>query len=352
MPWAKGTADDFMDFLRKIRDYASGAIDPGTDPDFTDGSGPVDSANQWTVLVNGAGMTNIPGSGFATDGEVYLMGPGSDPDDEIVVGFKTYRNAGANIFGFKMRGFTAFNDALSWDTLPGVSPEVHAAFDDASFTIWIWVNNRRIMAAARIGTTDILIHLGFIQQFGTRSQYPYPLLICGSAVDTSISFQTNNFAHSCAPDPCDNGAYIRWVDGTWQEISNYSGTSAQRGTARNSTNYCMWPQRNPMSSLEGDVSSASEISEDGLFEGFSTGSGIYISSSEIGAHALFPTLIVTSADQNAVIGRIDGLYVVFGLGLVKGDTLTDNSQSPALVHDVFGNTWRSEPVDFFAVRRD
>ena len=237
-------------------------------------------------------------------------------------------------------------------TLPGVSPEAHAAFDDASFTIWIWVNNRRIMAAARIGTTDILIHLGFIQQFGTRSQYPYPLLISGSAVDTTISFQTNHFGHSCVPDPCDNGAYLRWVDGTWQEVSNYSNSNGNRATARSATGYCMWPQRQPMTSLEGDSSDASSYSEDGIFESFNTGSGTYISPSEINAHAMFPTVIVTNTTQNAVIGRIDGLFVVFGLGLVKGDTLTDSSESPALVHDVFGNTWRSEPVDFFAVRRD
>lgn len=352
MAWAKGSADDFIDFLRKVRDYASGSIDPLTDPDFDDGSGVVPSDEQWTVLVNGALMTNIPGSGMATDGEVYLMGPGSDPDDEIIVGFKTYRNVGANIFGWKLRGFTAFDDALDWDTLPGLSPESRAAFDDASMTIWIYVNARRIIAVARIGTTDILVHMGFIQQFGTRQQYPYPLLISGSVVNTTISFQDNHFGQSCLPDPCDNGAYLRWVDGTWQEVANYSGTSAQRGSARVSTGFVCWPHRQPMTSEDGNLTGPRDISEDAFFEGFNTGSAPYMSSSEIDAYALFPCTIMTNTTQNALIGRVDGLYVSFGLGLIKGDTITDSSESPPVVYDMFGNTWRTEPIDFFGIRRE
>jgi len=352
MPWAKGTADDFIDFLRKVRDFASGSLDPLTDPDFDDGSGVVPSAEQWIVLTNGAGMTNIPGSGFATDGEVYLQGPGSDPSDEIIVGFKTYRNAGANIFGWKMRGFTAFDDGLDWDTLPGLSPQVLAAFDDASFTIYIWVNARRIMALARIGTTDILVHLGFIQQFGTRNQYPYPLLIGGSVVDDTISFQTNHFGHSCMPDPCGLGAQLRWVDGTWQEVNNFTGTSAFRNQARESTGYVMWPQRDPVTSADGSVIGSQDISENGIFENFNSGTAPYVSSSEIDAHTLFSCVLASNLPAPAAIGRVDGLFTMFGLGLIKGDTLTDSSESPAVVYDVFGNTWRSEPPDFFAIRRE
>ncbi len=350
--WAKGTADDFIDFLRKVRDFASGAIDPLSDPDFTDGSGAVPSSDQWIVLANGAGMPGVPGSGAATDGEVYLQGPGSDPDDEIIVGFKTYRNTGANIFGWKLRGFTAFDDALDWDTLPGLSPESHAAFDDAAFDIWIWVNARRIMALARIGTTDILVHSGFIQQFGTRQQYPYPLLVSGSVVNATTTFQDNNFGQSCIPDPCESGAYLRWVDGTWQEVNNYLGNSAQRGTARASTGYVMWPQRQPMTSAEGNVEGPLPISEDSVFEQFNTGQAPYVSPSEIGAYALFPCTLMSDSPQPALIGRVDGLFVTFGLGLIKGDTVTDSSDSPATVYDVFGNTWRTEPPDFFGIRRE
>lgn len=348
MAWATGTADDFIDFLRKLRDYASGAIDPGSDPDFTDGV-VVPSSDQWIVLPNGGDMPAIPGSGFATDGEVYLQGPGSDPSDEIVVGIKTYRNAGANIFGWNQRGFTGFNTSSDWDSLPGRSPDVLTALDDAAFDFFMYVNNRRIMAVARIGTTDILIHLGFIQQYGTRNQYPYPLLIAGSARSTAVSFQTNTYAQSCLPDPCENGAQLRWVDGTWSHFRNYTGTSDQRALARTSTGNVLWPQRNSSTSASGTESTSNVISEDALFEQFSTGSSLYISPAEVDLYPIFPSTLMT---ESAIVGRVDGLFTVYGLGLVKGDTFTDSSESPPVTYDVFGNTWRSEPLDFFAIRRE
>jgi len=348
MAYAIGTATDFMDLLRKLRDYAAGSLDPAVHPDFTDGV-EVPLGERWTVLTNGGSQPNIPGSGFATDGEVYLEGPGSDPADQIIVGFKTYRNSGANIWGWEMRGYTAFNNVLDWDTMPGVSPSCYAAFDDASMDIWLYANARRIMAIARIGTSDVLVHLGFIQQFGTRNQYPYPLLITGSTDGTSRSFQTNNFGHSCLPDPCNNGAYIRWVDGTWQEANNYATSNQDRGEARTASGYVFWPHRNPVSNADGNASGSAAYNEDTIFETFSTGTAPYISSTGIDAHALFPC---TLANSNALIGRVDGVFAVFGFGLVTGDTLTDNSESVPVVYDVFANTWRSEPVDYFAVRRE
>lgn len=349
MAWAKGTADDFVDFLRKFRDFATGALDPLSDPDFTDGSGVVPSGEVWSDLGVGAGESAIPGSGMATDGLLYLQGQGSDPDDEIVVAVKTYRNVGNNVFGWDLRGFTAFNAALTFDTMPGVSPSCFAAFDDAAFDIWLYANARRLMAVARIGTTDILIHAGFIQQFGTRSQYPYPLLIGGSVSGITINFQANHFGQSCFPDPCDNGGQLRWIDGTWQEIANYANSSAQRSSARIATGYTVWPHRNPTTNADGNETIGAAGNEDALFEQYATGSSVLISSAEINAYPRFPSVLMNSS---ALIGRIDGLHTVFGLGLIKGDTLTDASESPPAIYDVFGNTWRTEPVDFFAIRRE
>lgn len=348
MAYAIGTATDFMDLLRKLRDFAAGTLDPTVHPDFTDGV-QVPIGERWTILTNGGSQPNIPGAGFATDGEVYMEGPGSDPADQIIIGFQTYRNAGANIFGWRMRGYTAFNNNLDWNTMPGVSPTCYAAFDDASMDIWLYANARRIMACARVGTSDVLVHLGFVQQFGTRNQYPYPLLITGSVSGTGSSFQTNTFAQSCLPEPCSNGAFLRWVDGTWQECNSYSGSSDDRNDARVTTGYTFWPNRNPVGNADGNEGGSAGYNEDTIFETFSTGTAPYISSTEISAHALFP---VTLANSNALIGRIDGLFSVFGFGLVTGDTLTDNSESVPVVYDVFANTWRTEPVDFFAIRRE
>jgi hypothetical protein len=334
-----------MDFLRKFVAFATGALDPTSDPDFSDGSGPVPSSDQWVQLVNGASMPDIPGSGMATDGEVYLMGPGSDPDDEIIVGIKTYRNAGNNTFGWELRGFTQFNDALTWDTLPGVSPSAFAAYDDATFDCYFWVNARRIMALARIGTVDILVHLGFIQQFGTRSQYPYPLLITGAQISTAFNFQASTFGQSSIPDPCQNGAFLRWVDGSWLMFRNYQGTDANRGNARLGDGNVMWPHRDPAVARQNYTNFGSES---GLFEAFGIG-GTQVSFNEIDAYGLHQVCLLNSTQA---IGRIDGLFFPPGAGLTTGDTLTDNSESPPKVYDVFKNCWRGEQIDYYAILRE
>lgn len=346
MAWAKGTATDFIDFLRKLGDYASGVIDPASDPDINEGE-QVPLADRWEIQTNGALQPDLPVSGFATDGELYLIGPGSDPADQIVVGFKTYRNAGNNIFGWEIRGYTQFNDTLDFTSMPGTSPSCFAAFDDAAFDCYFWVNARRIMALAVVGTAPILVHAGFVQQFGTRSQWPYPLMVSGSQDGNDQNFQANHFGQSCLPDPCLLGCQLRWVDGSWVPIRHYTSDNSQRSQARETSGgFKIWPQRDA-TTTDGAVSET-EGNEETLFEQFST-TGMQISSSEIDSYPLFPC-IIHSATQLAA--RIDGLFVAGGIGLTTGDTITDSSTSPPKIYDVFSNTWRTETIDFFAILRE
>lgn len=303
----------------------------------------------WTNLGVGAGESAIPATGSATDGELYLQGPGSDPTDQIVVGFSTYRNVGNNVYGMKISGYTAFNNTLNFSTMPGytqnasaVPTPAYAAFSDSSFSAWFWVNNRRIMLVARIGTYDVLVYAGFFMQYGTRSQYPYPLLVSGSVQDMTYNLLQNNFGASCLPDPGPTGAYFRWIDGSWQLINHYNSNSSSRSQSYNVPTYSVWPLRDP--TVLADASEvAFSYNEDTLFETFNS-TNSQISSSEIGSYPMFPGVILAS---NQLVGQLDGLYVIPGLGLTPGDTVSDGTYT----YDVFHNTYRSEAADFFVVRR-
>lgn len=341
MAYASGTCTDWIDFLRKLKGYAAGTVDPATDPEITGGI-IVPVADRWTVLTLGGGMTALPGSGSATDGEFYLQGPGSDPADAIIVGFKSYRNAGNSIYGVKLKGYAAYDNTLTFDTMPGALPTpACVALGNASFNVWFWVTGRRIMALARIGTVDVLLHAGFIQQFGTRGQYPYPLMIAGSVIDTTWNTNQNNFGQSCLPEPCQNGASIRWVDGTWQKLDAFAGTSATRGFAKTTLTYAIWPLTN--TTTTDNAEAVTTDNEDLLFGSFSS-TGRQLSNSEISAYAMFPC-ILHKVDQ--LIGQIEGLYACPGLGLNSGDTFNDGTYT----YDVFKNTWRNEAVDFYCIRR-
>lgn len=341
MAYASGTVPNFIDFLRKLRGYAAGTVDPATDSEITSGI-IVPTGDRWSVLSLGGGMTALPSSGSATDGEFYLQGQGSDPADQIIIGFQSYRNVGNAIFGFRMKGYSAYNNLLNFFNMPGVSPQTQVALSNASFRCWFWVTSRRIMAVCRVGTTDILFHSGFILQLGTRSQYPYPLMIAGSVMDETFNTAQNNFGQSSLPDPCNAGCYLRWVDGTWQQVRHYQNQDPNRGQARvTGDQYAIFPQREVTAD---DGSTTDQVdNEDTLFEQF-TSTGRQVSSSEIGAYPLLPCLF-HSATQ--LIGQIDGLYMVPGLGLNSGDTISDGT----FTYDVFKNTWRSETADFYCIRR-
>lgn len=346
MAWAQATAADYIDMLRLLTAFATGTVNAHTAGGaWIDGtSGVVSTSDRWTQLTNGSLQPSLPGSGSATDGELYLQGQGSSGTDQIIIGMQTYRNAGNNVFGIRNAGYTAFDNTLAFGTMPGLSILARVALADVSFNCFFWVNSRRIIVAARIGTTDILWNMGYILPFGTASQYPYPLLITGSVQDDSYNFQQNNFGQSCMPDPCPAGASIRWVDGTWQAIQHYNNNTATRSTAISGAGanpYVFWPLRDNTTSDGAETDNTG--SEIAVFQLYSSVTEI-VSNSQINAFPLYPVVL---ENANQLIGQMDGLYVVPGQGLSAGDTITVGSDT----YDVFHNTWRTEFPDFFVMKR-
>jgi len=344
MAWAQATANDWIDMLRLLTSFATGGVNAHTaGGKWIDGtSGVVGSTDVWTQLSNGGLQPSLPGSGSATDGELYLQGQGSSGTDQIIVGMQTYRNVGNNVFGIKLQGYTAFDNTLAFATMPGVSPTTFTALANVSFNCFFWVNARRIMVAARIGTTDVFFTFGYMLPFATANQYPYPLFITGSVQDVTYNFQQNNFGQSCFPDPCPNGCYFRWVDGTWISVIHYSSNNASRPSALNNTNPYLWYPLRDNTTGDGTENDGTG-SELNLFGGYSATS-VIVSPSQIGAYPLYPVILV---NPNQLIGQVDGMYVVPGQGLSAGDTVTVGSDT----YDVFHNTWRTEFPDFFCIKR-
>jgi len=340
MAWATGTADDFIDLLRQLEDYATGGSPAGMSAGTT-----VGGSDQWTTLDN-----TLPGSGFATDGELYMQGPGSDPADEIMVRFSTYREPLNNIWGWKMSGATGYDSGLTWDEQPG-SPAlgVYTPFDDVSMTYHFRVNGRRMICVAQCGSINMGVYLGFVQQFSTRGQYPYPLLIAGSTRTNVWNFQTNHFGVSSMPDPSGQSAYLRWVDGSWLQVANYESSSeSDRSEAKDqrTSTVVVWPNHFTLDHPNGTVSGA--YGEGSFFTTHVSGSTEVLTPGGNGVTPVIPACLYSGT---SIIARVDGMYVTQDLGLATGDTLTDSSSSPVRVYDVIANTWRTEACDFYALLR-
>lgn len=349
MAFAIGTATDFIDAARKLRDFADGTIDPGVHADFTAG-GQVPVGQRWTVETNGGGQPTLPASGNATDGEVYLTGPGGG-SDQIYVRYRTYRDVGSSVFNWELRGATDFLSTELFEDQTNSSAAVYYALANSSMNVWFFVNGFRIMAVMQSGSVFTCMYMGFIQQFATSLQWPYPLFIGGSANIQLRSISDNNYGHSCIPDPAQDAGQIRWADGNWFDVSNYSGSGGTRNRLRGRN---IWPYTSPQitgpDSSNGNHSPNTDLYSIPIWSNFG-GSSPRISSSFTGSETCFPCLVAfdTADPQAGAFGELDGIFAVFGeSGLSAGDTLTINAET----YIVFTNTWRTEFADYFAVKRE
>jgi hypothetical protein len=297
-------------------------------------------AVRWRSLPTPSTETGIPGSGLASGCTAYVQGPGSNNADQIIVGLQTYSTSGAGIYGFQLKGFSAYNQQETYNTMPGRSTGVNVSLNNATFNCWFWCNGRRWMAAARIGSVDVFLYAGFILQFGTRSQYPYPLVVAGQMATQAYAYSENDYGNAGLPDPGPGNCYFRWVDGTWQVIQHYTSTTL--GSATNTNDPSVWPVRDTSANDGAEVSNASD--EDSFWYQYSAGTQ-QMSSTEIATYPILPCLL---HGPTRLIGQFDGLYVNPGLSLNPGDTLTDPS---ANVYDVFHMGWRTQANNFFCVLR-
>lgn len=299
-------------------------------------------AVRWRSLPTPTSETGIPGSGLVAGSTAYLQGPGSNNADQMIVGFQTYASAGAGVFGFGIKGYTAYNQQETFATMPGRSTLTHnVSLNNSTFNCWFWCNGRRFMAAARIGSTDVFMHSGFPLQYSTRSQYPYPLLIAGMVTNQTYVFNENDFGNAGLPDPGPNICSIRWVDGTWQTIQHYTGTSVSSPGHTTSNDPSIWPLADSTTADGSDQNQT--FNEDTLFFQAAPANP-QISSTELTSYPLFPCII---HGPSRLIAQIDGLYVVPGLSINPGDTISDGTNT----YDVFHNGWRTQANNFFCVLR-
>ena len=349
MAFAVGTATGFIDMLKKLRDYAIGTLDPtgtmGDEADFSAG-GAVPTAQQWVVEEE-----TIPESGNASDGEVFLRGPGGGADN-IFLNIQTYRDTG--LFNWGIRGALGYSTADDYDTQLQSSPEVNFALLNSSMDVWFHVNGRRIVAVAQIGSNYTAMYGGFINQYATSAQYPYPMMVGGSVTGRAVPATTSSYAQSCMPDPCVNGAQIRWADGTWYTINNYTGGGATRQKVSTNSR-AIWPYASPTVTAavhsQGNHILSTDFDHADIWGFAASASSPRLSSTFTGERTIYPCAVVFDgvAPANIVVGELDGMFAVYG---EPGDTNESTLTIGGDTYRVWENTWRTEPFDWFAVKQE
>lgn len=339
------------------------------------------STQNWTVNRNVASSTStirydtIAGGGGTQvlEREIQLQGPGNAGTDEIYLGIMEVRDTGAGSFNWAIAGFTGYGSGLDWSAQPGfshVSPDEIAAFTpltNGAIECWFHVTPRHLKGITRIGSTYNNFYAGFLNTFGTPAEYPYPLFVSGCSTKWNESFGSSGVRQSGL---CDPGAYtgsggntqgpagVRWFDGSWQSIRNwtFNGTSrsvqkflniAPCGTITNDNGAI--PPEDKIANASSTTEWSAIIPDTGnpgspvqnLFPADDSGGNQTVLIPNV-LHTVFPSL--------QIMGELDGVLWASTLGnnIVSQDRVIVGG----IYYRAFQNCNRTDPFAFCILRED
>lgn len=327
MAYTTGTATDYKDLLAKLVTFLTTTLPSG---------------ERWLCSGDDGRFTQ------STEDELIIKGPGSGTD-EIFVGIQTY--SGTGYYNWKMAGFTGYSSGATFANQSGCTQGrwPRMLLSNGTIPYWFVGNGRRFIVVAKIGGIYEACYLGFALPYGLPSQFPYPLVIGGSAMATDVSNEVSSSQeshHRAFIDPAGD------TEGVCTNVPDYQGDYATlkilHGTSwikvmNRSSNYgryfnVVWPYIHGMNST-GDPTHADYY-------------GKFFKKCEKnidGSYPVFPTVIILSNPSNNIFGEFQGCFAVPKGGdslLSSEDTLTIGSDT----YVVFQNTFRTGVEEFWALK--
>jgi hypothetical protein len=299
MPIQQDTATDYLDLLNRLVAFATGL-----------------AANPWVVMRNTLGGTIA-----APTGEVILKGVGSAGTDQIFVGIQPFANSTADYYNWRLAGFTGFDNSLAWSAQPGVMQNVFLTLWNAPIPYTFVGNGRRLIVIAKISTFQMIAYLGFINQYASPAQYPYPLAIGGNLAEGqepagnstawrwSVPDNTNhNFPHSNSVNTFGVPANtyqlrLRSPAGVWLALR-----AADNGSYGD---FNIWPFSGGMGNLQQNLGPTAQS-------------------------PILPLILYDTTPE--VYGEFDGVAATSGQNIGAEDLLTVGTDNWFVVQDVFRTT--------------
>jgi len=201
------------------------------------------------------------------DRDVVLEGTVSTGDTPIIGFASVMGESGAlDRYSIAMFGMTAFNPALALTAQPNIGPLAWTAGTSSGAQLniteevaegnswWISVTGRRVYGCVRgnvAGETDSYhtFYSGFMNQYGTATTSPYPMIVAGSSYNYNAD--TFDSAHTglaeCYQEASATGPvyFLRKTDLGWYDVVNGSISS------ENATAQCMFPRGRLSESTDG-----------------------------------------------------------------------------------------------------
>lgn len=324
MAYEIGTSSGYTDLLERLKDFIS-------DPDRIIGDHPNmdelvaiddivqtgESSQAWTIdrwVVN-------------SEIEMIAHGPGSAGNDEIYVGIDTYSDVGDDYYNWRLMGMTGFAAGVDLEYQPGITQGrlPRMLMWENPIPYWFFGNGRGYVVVAQISNVYESLYQGFALPYGLPTQFPYPMVVGGSACPSSTvanhRYSSTAVDHRGFPNPYgdDEGVIVQ---GTFDTIGYRStlkileGTSwvrfdSKEGSALHNDNN-VWPYV----CSESTAYTPANIFSTKLRENID------------GSYPIFPLILMMNAPVKHIFGELQGCYAVPGFGgIAPEDTFTINGDT-------------------------
>nr|WP_092074940.1 hypothetical protein [Dendrosporobacter quercicolus]NSL49565.1 hypothetical protein [Dendrosporobacter quercicolus DSM 1736]SDN22927.1 hypothetical protein SAMN04488502_11520 [Dendrosporobacter quercicolus] len=297
-----GTANSVPDLLRGVIYFLTDSTNFG-------------AGNEWK-LVEPATVDDI-------STECILKGIG-DGQDDIYLGFQL-ASRGVDQIDIVLNGYAGYDAGLTWREQPGGIS--HATLPtiplvrDTFMTYWVSATTKRIIIVVELSTQYESAYIGLMNPVAIERQYPYPLVIGGSAYE-GIAWTSTTWEHSYFANPGGSASAtslrIRRPDGDWRVGLNYNGNNLAPLSP-----LCVWPT---------NVAPVRAVT-------------IYDPVLTLENVIMYPFLLYESLPVGT-IGQLDGIYWVGN----REDLATKDSISyGGKIYKIFNNVQRRDNDQYFAV---
>lgn len=306
MAFTTGTVTDYKDLLSDLKDFLE--------------------ANDWTIeaFSLGATMTDLA--------SLVVTGPGIVGGQQPHISIATEANTGLNAYGWRVTGHPGYDSGLPFGGQINNGPIHYYLLWPNEMDYWFYVNDRRFIVVAKIGTYYMSMYAGFFLPYALPTEYPFPIFV-GATASTLQVYNLNNSMIRSFCDPSQNAAsYYRREGLTWGGLLNsYNATNAIDSYGSHGVP-TIWPYRTNV--VDGDLNTSDQAW--GFFRNLRPLAN--------GKMPMWQVHIIDPVEA-VVAGVLDGVFATGGFNRAPEQIVTVDAQD----YRLFISGGVNDPKHYFAV---
>ncbi|MCK5131695.1 MAG: hypothetical protein KAR40_06030 [Candidatus Sabulitectum sp.] len=271
--------------------------------------------------------------------EYFWEGSGTG-GNSVYVGIRTAYAVADEQVSWELAGFTGWQSGQDWENQAGITdgrcvlatsgeqvggPAV--LLETSAMDYWIYANTRRIIMVIHVGASYQSLHMGLCDPFGTDTEIPYPMYICGTSDKFTEDIGDGAMWLRGPSDPMQgdlvgdgNAGLFRDGAGVWNKVRNgyYDGSDI---TSDDRDGYWVYP----CGSIKDEIYIAIPAIDDfvttyglrweDIIKNTRSGTPSYRwkPSPDSGGNKYFPipcTVMLTSTDVRRAVAEVNGVFWV------------------------------------------